>query len=157
MTTLIGIDEKKASKLAEKLNTLLANYQVYYQNLRGFHWNIEGNSFFELHAKFEELYTEANVAVDTIAERILTLSHRPLHSFEEYLEASTISPSKNLTSATDTVNATIENLSSLIKLEREILEIASDAFDEGTVDLMSEYINNQEKLTWMLSAYLRTN
>lgn len=157
MTTLIGIDGQKAAKLADRLNVLLSNYQVYYQNLRGFHWNIEGNSFFELHAKFEELYTDANIAVDTVAERILTLGHTPLHTFDQYLEASEIAPAKNLKSAEDTVSRTIENLGSLITLEREILELANDASDEGTVDLMTQYINTQEKLIWMLSAYLRKN
>lgn len=157
MTTLIGIDQEKALKLADKLNVLLANYQVYYQNLRGFHWNIQGNSFFELHAKFEELYTEANLAVDTIAERILTLGETPLHAFDQYLQSSTIAPAKNVTTAVSTVGTTIENLSSLIRLEREILDLANDANDEGTVDLMSNYINIQEKLIWMLSAYLRNN
>lgn len=155
MTTLIGIDEKKAAALSTELNRLLANYQVFYQNLRGFHWNIEGQSFFELHTKFEELYNEANLAVDAIAERILTLGSTPLHAFDQYLETASISPSKNVKSAHDTVSTTIDNLSTLIGLERQILELASDAQDEGTVDLMSDYINAQEKLTWMLSAYLK--
>ena len=155
MPTLIGIDEQKAAKLAGKLNELLSNYQLYYQNLRGFHWNIEGNSFFELHAKFEELYTEANLAVDVIAERILTLGETPMHTFDQYLETAAIKPARDVRSAGDTVSTTISNLTTLITLEREILELASDASDEGTVDLMSEYINNQEKLTWMLSAYLK--
>ncbi len=155
MTTLIGIDEKKAAALSTELNRLLANYQVFYQNLRGFHWNIEGQSFFELHTKFEELYNEANLAVDAIAERILTLGSTPLHAFDQYLETASIGPSKNVKSAHDTVSTTIDNLSTLIGLERQILELASDAQDEGTVDLMSDYINAQEKLTWMLSAYLK--
>jgi len=157
MTTLIGIDKQKAANLAKLLNKLLANYQLYYQNLRGFHWNIKGSSFFELHAKFEELYTEANESVDVIAERILTLDETPLHSFDQYLETADIKPAKNMTSASDTVGTTLENISSLIALEREILEVAGDANDEGTVGLMSEYINAQEKLTWMLSSYMKKN
>ena len=155
MKTLIGIDQREAAQLSEQLNKLLANYQVFYQNLRGFHWNIEGQSFFELHTKFEELYTEANMNVDAIAERILTLGFTPLHTFDQYLENASIKPAKDVRSAEDTVGTTINNLSILIALERKILELASEASDEGTVDLMSEYINAQEKLTWMLSAYLK--
>ena len=80
----IGLDTKKATKLASSLNDLLANFQVYYQNLRGIHWNIKGKDFFNLHAKFEELYDDANMKVDEIAERILTLGETPLHTFEDY-------------------------------------------------------------------------
>ena len=58
MTTNIGLDQKKSAKLAEKLNILLANYQVFYMNVRGYHWNITGPNFFELHAKFEEIYDD---------------------------------------------------------------------------------------------------
>ena len=52
-TNQIGLNENKSNELAKELNTLLANYQMFYQNLRGFHWNIQGPSFFELHIKFE--------------------------------------------------------------------------------------------------------
>ena len=45
----IGLDDAKAAQLAEKLNTLLANYSLFYQNTRGYHWNIKGDKFFELH------------------------------------------------------------------------------------------------------------
>lgn len=69
----IGLDTNKTKIIADDLNHLLANFQIYYQNLRGIHWNIKGKRFFDLHIKFEELYTDANMKVDLIAERILTL------------------------------------------------------------------------------------
>ena len=78
MKNIIGIDLEKATKLSRKLNGLLANYQLFYQNLRGLHWNIKGKEFFELHLKFEELYEDAVIKVDEIAERILTLEGDPL-------------------------------------------------------------------------------
>ena len=80
----IGLDSKKTKNLANDLNNLLANFQIYYQNLRGIHWNIKGKRFFDLHEKFEELYNDANVKVDEIAERILTLGVTPIHTFEDY-------------------------------------------------------------------------
>ncbi len=77
----IGLNEEYAQKLADKLNVLLANYQLFYINVRGFHWNITGSNFFELHIKFEELYNDALLKIDEVAERILTLGHTPLHTF----------------------------------------------------------------------------
>ncbi len=52
----IGLDKTKSSELADLLNDLLANYSIFYQNVRGYHWNIIVDKFFELHVKFEELY-----------------------------------------------------------------------------------------------------
>jgi len=76
----IGIDSGKAKQLAEKLNVLLANYSIFYQNTRGYHWNIKGEKFFELHVKFEELYNDLFLKIDEVAERILTLGHTPAHN-----------------------------------------------------------------------------
>ncbi|NME67631.1 MULTISPECIES: Dps family protein [Flammeovirga] len=152
---IIGIDVEKASQLGQGLNTLLANFQLYYQNLRGLHWNIQGKNFFELHAKFEELYTGANDRVDEIAERILTLGVQPLHTFSDYLEASEIEQGKNITTDVASVELVVNNLSTLLKIEREVIEQASDAGDEGTVALLSELISEQEKTIWMLAAWLK--
>lgn len=118
--TTIGLNQEKTQKMASRLNVLLASYSVHYQNLRGFHWNISGPGFFELHAKFEEMYNAANMAIDEIAERILTLEEKPLHSLQDFLDHSQVKPSKDLSSASDTVKATIDDLSNLLPIERDL-------------------------------------
>lgn len=155
ISELLGLKANEAAQLGEKLNELLANYQMFYQNLRGFHWNIKGNKFFELHAKFEELYDDAVLKVDEVAERILTLGGTPLHTFTDYLKVSTIKEAKGINDGTATVETTLENLSTLIRLERDILPLANEAGDEGTLTLLTDYISQQEKVVWMLSAYLK--
>lgn len=154
-TNDIGLEIKESKVLVEKLNDLLANYQVYYQNLRNFHWNVSGPNFFELHAKFEELYNAANLAVDETAERILTLGARPLSSYQEYIETATIKEAKEIIEPTKMVETVKSNLNTLLQLERETLEAAESSNDEGTASLMSDYITAKEKVVWMLSAYLR--
>ena len=152
-TNKIGIDKKIAAELIDKLNLLLSNTQIFYMNTRGRHWNIKGDKFFELHIKFEELYTDLNLKVDEIAERILTLEGTPIHSFSTYIKIATIKELTNVDSATKSIEAIITSLSTLIKLEREILSIANEANDEGTSSLMSDYIRQQEKSIWMYSAF----
>ncbi len=150
----IGLDKDKSETLAKHLNTLLANYQVFYMNTRGFHWNIKGNNFFELHLKFEEIYNNLQLKIDEIAERILTLGNTPLHSYSDYLKKAKI---KEITDSTDgkkSLAAVLDALEIIISLQREILELANDANDEGTNALMSDYIREQEKLTWMYFSYL---
>ena len=154
MNNLIGINKEKATYLITNLNDLLANYQLFYQNLRALHWNIRGKSFFELHLKFEEYYNDAVVKVDEIAERILTLGGIPLHNFEDYINTAEIKGEKNITDGNEGVKLIVNNLSTLISKERQILALAGEAEDEGTVSLMSDYISETEKTLWMLNAYL---
>lgn len=155
MKNLVGIETEKAKKLVIELNDLLANYELFYQNLRGLHWNIKGKEFFELHLKFEELYKDAFIKIDEIAERVLTLEGEPLHTYSSYLDAAEIKEAKSITDGTNGIEIIIENFSALIKKERSILSLAANADDEGTVSLMSGYISETEKTLWMLNAYLK--
>ncbi|TNH07554.1 Dps family protein [Testudinibacter sp. TR-2022] len=152
MTTNIGLDVGKSQALAEKLNVLLANYQVFYMNVRGYHWNITGPNFFELHVKFEEIYDNLVIKIDEIAERILTLGQRPLHSFQDYLAISDIQSHTNAVTDTQTLQGTLDGFKALLVLQRDILFLAGEADDEGTASQMSDYIKEQEKLIWMLNA-----
>lgn len=154
MKNIIGIDKEKATELSRKLNDLLANYQLFYQNLRGLHWNIKGKEFFELHLKFEEFYNDAVIKVDEIAERILTLEGEPYHTYSDYLKTAEIKEEKNIIDGKQGVTITINNFKILIAKERSILSLASNADDEGTVSLMSDYISQTEKILWMLNSYL---
>ncbi len=153
-TNQIGLNKEQSNQLVDELNTLLANYQMFYQNLRGFHWNIQGPQFFELHVKFEELYNDAVMKVDEIAERVLTLGGTPLHTFSDYLKQSTIEEAANVNDSTGTVSTTLANFKTLLEIERRILELSGEADDEGTNSQMSDYITQQEKTVWMLTAYL---
>ncbi len=153
-TKILGLQKDKVEGLVVNLNELLANFQVYYQNLRGLHWNIKGKSFFELHVKFEELYTDAQEKVDLIAERILTLEGVPLHTFSDYLLLASISIGNNISQDREAVELVVESLNRLIEIERSILTKSGDADDEGTNSLMSDFIAEQEKTLWMMKAWL---
>jgi starvation-inducible DNA-binding protein len=150
----IGLNAQKAKKLAGELNTLLANYQVFYMNTRGFHWNIKGEKFFELHLKFEELYNDLVLKVDEVAERVLTLGHTPIHAYSDYLKMAEIKELKNVNNGKTAVAHVLEAFKTLLVLERKLLTLSEDAGDEGTGALMSDYIREQEKLVWMYSSYL---
>ncbi|MCU0428479.1 MAG: DNA starvation/stationary phase protection protein [Cytophagaceae bacterium] len=151
----IGLDHEKGQQLALRLNVLLATYQVFYSNVRGFHWNIQGEKFFELHLKFEELYSNLQIKIDEIAERILTLGETPLHTFSDYLDHSAVHEAKHIQAGREAVEVILLSFQAILKQERKLLQQASEAGDEGTNALMSDYIREQEKLVWMYSAYLK--
>ncbi len=155
ITDILGLKEKELAAISDKLNKLLSDYNIYYQNLRAFHWLIQGEKFFVLHNQFEELYDDAFEKIDEIAERILTIGGKPLHTYEDYIKNSSIKVEKDKTDAASTVAATLDNLSKLIAVEREILALAGDADDEGTAAMMGDYISQQEKVVWLLSAFMK--
>jgi starvation-inducible DNA-binding protein len=153
-TNSIGLDLKKAEILAAELNMLLANFQVYYQNLRGLHWNIRGKRFFDLHIKFEELYNDSQLKIDLIAERILTLGGAPLHTFEDYIKHNKLFIGRNISKDEEAITLITNSLTQLLKIERVILQQADEAKDEGTNSMMSDFIKEQEKTMWMMKAWL---
>jgi starvation-inducible DNA-binding protein len=151
----IGLDSEKTKEEADKLNVLLANYSVFYQNVRGYHWNIEGNKFFELHEIFEELYNDLFQKIDDIAERILTLGYKPDHRYNVYIEKSDIPESHEVNNGYKAVKEILSAFKTLLEKQRVLLNLSDMIDDEGTNALMSDYIREQEKKVWMYSSFLK--
>ena len=150
----IGLDSEQSEALAGKLSELLANYSIFYQNVRGYHWNIKGQKFFELHLKFEELYTDLQVKIDEVAERILTLGSTPNHRYTHYAKLSGILESSQVSDGLKAVEDILVSLKTIITIQRDLLSLSAAAGDEGTNAQMSDYIRAQEKLVWMYSSFL---
>jgi starvation-inducible DNA-binding protein len=154
-TNRIGLDKKKAKELSGQLNVLLSSYQLHYQNLRGLHWNIQGDNFFELHLKYEELYTRAQVIIDDIAERILTLGATPHHTFKNYIKHSVIKEESNITIGKEGITYIANAYESLLIQLRKSLDFSGEIDDEGTNSLMSDLISEHEKEAWMFNSWLK--
>jgi starvation-inducible DNA-binding protein len=114
----IGLDADKTKDLAAKLNDLLANYQIFYMNTRGFHYNIKGQKFFELHVKFEDLYNNLILKADEIAERVLTLGETPVHAYSGYLRISEIKEVQNVSEGKDAVRQVLNAFEIILRKER---------------------------------------
>ena len=149
----LGLDEKKTSETVQELNVLLADFHLYYQKLRNYHWNVIGKNFFDLHEKFEELYDDAKLKVDEIAERILTLRFQPTSNMSEYLKKSNLKESKSDISDSEMIKNLLQDHGILLKQMRKVVEVADKGGDEGTIDLVGGYIRELEKTSWMLDAW----
>jgi starvation-inducible DNA-binding protein len=147
--------EKANTLTVDRLNQLLINYQVHYQNLRLFHWNVKGPFFFVLHDKFEELYREAAEKIDEVAERVLALEGTPKGSLKNIVSNADVESHAEELEANDMVKAIIEANKKLKSNLEGVLEAATDANDEGTVDLFTSYIQELEKQNWMFKSYLK--
>ena len=139
--------------MVNALQQLLADYQIFYTNLRGFHWNVKGKDFFVLHSQFENLYNNASEKIDEIAERILMLDGIPAHNFSEYLKVSKINESGYVSNGEEGLSHVLNTYSYFIAAEREIVKLAAEAGDDTTSTMMTDYIKEQEKMIWMLVAY----
>ena len=149
----IKLNESGVANVVSALHQLLADFQVYYTNLRGFHWNIKGHGFFVLHEKFESMYDDAAEKVDEIAERILMLGGVPENKFSDDLKVAKIKEESDVACGSDAVSNILETYGYLIGEERKIIELANEAGDDVTADLMTGYLKEQEKMVWMLVAF----
>lgn len=149
----LPLNKQQVAPVVNGLAQLLADLQVYYTNLRGFHWNIKGRGFFTLHEKFEGLYNEVAEKVDEVAERILQLDGKPENKFSEYLKTTNVPEVSNVQCGGDAVENILQTLRALMIQERNILALAAEANDEVTVALMGDYLRGQEKQVWMLTAF----
>ncbi len=148
------VNAETAQEVVKELQILLSDFQVFYTNLRGFHWNVRGRGFFHLHEAYEKMYDDAAEKADEIAERILMLGGIPAHNFSDYLKTARIKETCVVNDGDENAGLILEALKVLIAQERKILKIASERGDETTVALISDFISEQEKTIWMVTAYL---
>lgn len=151
----IALKGSEVKPVVDELNEMLANYHIYYQNVRGSHWNVKGKSFFTLHVKFEELYTQALAAIDEIAERVLTLGKAPFSTLQKYLDVSAIDQVETIgMKDVDMVKLIVDNMDKLISKQRELMETSAKAGDDGTNDMINRLMQFLEKENWMLRSFL---
>ena len=150
------LDAARSAKTIEALSQLLADMQVFYTNLRGFHWNVKGRLFYQMHAYFEDAYNSYATHIDDIAERILQLGGQPDSHFSTYLKVAKVQEqcSKCLDELGMAKNV-LETYGFLVREERAILE-GLDAGDVATNDMLTSMIVEQEKAIWMLNAMLQS-
>lgn len=144
----------KNKEYVAKMNTLLASYQLHYQNLRSLHWNIKGKEFFELHMKYEELYTRTQDIIDEIAERILSIGATPLSQWSSYMKESVIKENEIIQDGRTGVQYILDAQKQILDLERALLDMSDERNDEGTNSMMSDLIGEKEKTNWMFRAWL---
>ncbi|MEM7574234.1 MAG: DNA starvation/stationary phase protection protein [Bacteroidota bacterium] len=152
----LGFNQGETKKTVSTLNQLLANYHIYYQNLRNFHWNVSGENFFDLHEKFEALYTDARIKIDEIAERILTLRERPVSTLTDYLNHTEVVEYGKVVNSSEMVEKILDNHRTLIKSMRAAIKAAGEIDDEGTIDMVGGFLGELEKKSWMLDAWLQS-
>ncbi|MGG3887737.1 Dps family protein [Metabacillus fastidiosus] len=143
-----------SKNLVSVVNKQIANWTVLYVKLHNYHWFVKGSNFFTLHAKFEELYTEAAVHIDELAERLLALEGEPVATMKACLEASSIEEAEGNESAEQMVQSIYNDFSKLAEELKNGMELAGKVGDETTGDMLLAIHQSLEKHNWMLKSFL---
>lgn len=141
-------------ELIVELNKQVSTWSVMYAKLHNYHWYVKGKQFFTLHEKFEELYTEATLHMDEIAERILTLGGEPTATLKEHLEQSVVQEATGDEKAEGMVKTTADDFDKIMKSLKRGMELAAESGDDMTEDILNAVYQSIEKHQWMLNAFL---
>ncbi|MCI2254257.1 Dps family protein [Domibacillus sp. DTU_2020_1001157_1_SI_ALB_TIR_016] len=143
-----------SEQLISSVNKQVANWTVLYTKLHNYHWYVKGPQFFTLHAKFEELYTEASGHIDELAERLLALDGKPVATLRESLELATVNEAEGQESAEEMVQSVVNDFTTLTGELKEAMDLAAEVGDETTGDMLLAIHQSLEKHVWMLKSFL---
>jgi starvation-inducible DNA-binding protein len=150
----LEVNHMTNQQLVQLVNKEIANFTVLYTKLHNFHWFVSGTHFFALHVKLEELYNEAAMNLDELAERLLALGEKPVATIKEYLEVTTIEEATGNESTEDMVQSVINDFEKISGELVEAIELADKEEDQVTGDLLIGIKKSLNKHVWMFRAYL---
>jgi starvation-inducible DNA-binding protein len=136
--------------LEQVLNQQVANLNVLYVKVHNYHWYVRGDKFFTLHVKFEELYNDITLKMDEVAERLLTIKGSPVATMKEFLDITTIQEADGKEDASKMVQNLIEDFATVAEELEEGIDLAENAHDHVTGDILITIKGDFEKHMWML-------
>lgn len=151
----IGFTYLETAEIVVALNTVLANYQVFYNKLRNFHWNIEGPEFFELHEEFENEYNTVKENIDIVAERIRVFGVKSNFSLKRTLELSKIKENEKNLSALEMVREVLRDFEIIHDSLLDGVNASLETGDVATERMLTDFITELEKRHWMFTSYLK--
>ncbi len=149
-----GIDEQARKEIAEELAGVLADSYTLLVKTQGYHWNVGGQRFAQLHLLFEQQYLELQVAIDDLAERIRALGSFAPGSFAELSVLATMPDEERVPTDEDMVRRLADGHQAIARTARPLVRVADEAGDVATADLLTARIRVHEKAAWMLRSSL---
>lgn len=143
------------SNVSEHLQNVLADTYSVYLKTHSFHWNVEGLHFNTLHTMFEEQYTDMWTAIDEIAERIRALDDYAPKSYSDMARITSIAEETAIPGAIDMVRQLVKDNETLVATLNKAFQIADEAGDDATADMIIARIQIHEKSIWMMKSLLK--
>lgn len=139
--------EKKATTaVVDALNQLLANYNIYKQNLQTFSWHTTEKDPLDLKEKLSQYHKDSQLKIEALVKRICALEHRPKDKLSSYINLSEIKEvSGKLTEKEMAINM-LESQKILIKYLQKTITAAASNRDIQTVDMITRFMKDIEHL-----------
>lgn len=147
-------DQAARQTIAAALSRLLADTYTLHLKTQGFHWNVAGPRFYDLHKLFEAQYGELAAANDEIAERIRALGAKAPASYGEFKQLASIVEEAGAPAAAEMVRQLLADNRGAVRSAQAVVETAEAHDDVGTADLATQRIRAHEKAAWMLESLL---
>lgn len=154
VATDLGLKPKELAKVAQGLAGVMADTYLVYLKTQNFHWNVTGPMFGELHALFEQQYTDLAAAVDELAERIRAIGEFAPGSFAQFRKLSKITDEENILPAERMIERAAADNEHVVRRMRELFKLTEEADDVETGDILIRRMQYHAKQAWMLRSYL---
>ncbi len=154
MAISIGLNPSDLKKLVQSIREVLSDTVMLSVKIRGFHWNVVGKDFWELHELFELQYKALNDAADVLAERIRALGEKSPGSFIEFTRLSQIKEVDGLLSPNQMIEQLIKDHESTIQRIREHVKNLQETNDFESIDMLTGRLYEHGKFAWMVRSYL---
>jgi starvation-inducible DNA-binding protein len=152
----IGLAESVCAESVRILNQILADTMTLRDMYKKHHWQVAGETFYQLHLLFDKHFGEQVELVDGIAERIQLLGGISIAMAHDVAEITQIArPPRGREEAPVQISRLLEAHETILKQAREAAKKADDLGDDGTNDLLvSDVIRTNELQVWFLSEHL---
>jgi len=143
-------------QLINSLKKLQADVFQMYAQAHGYHWNVEGVLFKELHAFFLEIYEDVFDSIDPIAENLRKLDSTAPFGAATWLANATlkINDSESL-SPVQMLNE-LQNSNEFIIAElMDVFDIADKSRQQGIANFIAERIDKHQFWRWQIKASLK--
>lgn len=141
--------------LIELMKKILADTFLMYVKAQGFHWNVEGINFVQLHDFFGKIYEELQESIDKIAEEIRTLNSYAPSSVSRFKELSNIEEVTTILNDKQMVAQLLIDNQKIIDTLTIIFKLCDKLDKQGLSDFISQRIDTHEKYGWMLRSIIK--
>ena len=152
----LGLSEEVCHASVEALNQILADTITLRDMYKKHHWQVVGETFYQLHLLFDKHYEEQNTLVDEVAERIQLLGGISIAMAADVAETTSIErPPRGREEVPVQLSRLLEAHEQILKEARNYAKAADERGDDGTNDLLvSDVIRTNELQVWFIAEHL---
>jgi starvation-inducible DNA-binding protein len=143
--------------LVEKLSHLLSDVVTMKAIAHGYHWNVKGIEFTQMHELFQEIFEDLDGSVDTLGEDIRKLGYDSPYFLTDFVEMTCLGDVPRLS------GDAVQMLESLLNLNNSVnacvlsaFEVANACNEQGIANFLAERDDMHKKWGWYLRSSLGT-